>query len=306
MARRASGFTLVELLVVIAIIGVLIALLLPAVQSAREASRRASCLNNLKQLGLAMLSYEDSYKALPVGAYGCCWGTWQVAMLPYVERDSMYRQYAHEGKYQGTTYRYGAPANRPVTTQRIPGFTCPSDTPVVRTQYSRVTSHNYAANFGNTIFNRKTFQGVRFAGAPFLVIGKNTPGKGIRLADIRDGMSNTLLLAEVIQGHGNWDLRGFTWWQGGTSFQGYLGPNSALPDVMMQRNQCNNGLPNPPCVPNGPTTARPSMMASRSRHPGGVQVTLGDGSGRFISDNIALGVWRALCSSKGGEPPPAF
>src|SRR5206468_4286961 len=91
MHRVRHGFTLVELLVVIAIIGVLVALLLPAVQSAREASRRSQCSNNIKQLTLAMLNYEDVYKTLPggVGRWGCCWGTWQVRILPYIEQGVM-------------------------------------------------------------------------------------------------------------------------------------------------------------------------------------------------------------------------
>src|SRR2546421_11401093 len=89
--ERRCGFTLVELLVVIAIIGVLVALLLPAVQTAREASRRSSCQNNLKQLSLAMLNYESVNGVLPggVGRFGCCWGTWQVRVLPYLEQGAL-------------------------------------------------------------------------------------------------------------------------------------------------------------------------------------------------------------------------
>src|SRR6478736_3073948 len=94
MSEPKRGFTLVELLVVIAIIGVLVALLLPAVQAAREAARRSQCSNNLKQVILATTNYSDVYRgAFPVGEYNCCWGTWLVALLPYVEQKALFDQY---------------------------------------------------------------------------------------------------------------------------------------------------------------------------------------------------------------------
>src|SRR5215831_17732652 len=95
--RPHRGFTLIELLVVIAIIAVLIALLLPAVQSAREAARRAQCVNNLKQIGLAMHNYESANSSLPPGIKGSVWGTWLVYVLPFMEQSSMFNAWNYYG-----------------------------------------------------------------------------------------------------------------------------------------------------------------------------------------------------------------
>src|SRR2546423_14909376 len=134
MFAKRSGFTLVELLVVIAIIGVLVALLLPAVQTAREAARRSKCMNNLKQISLAVHNYENTHRTFPIGAYDCCYGTWLLSLLPYVEQGSLYQQYNRPGAMEGFNgangqdIRYGTAVNLPVTRTQIPSYTCPSDT----------------------------------------------------------------------------------------------------------------------------------------------------------------------------------
>jgi len=107
------------------------------------------------------------------------------------------------------------------------------------------------------------------------------------------------MVSQTIQGQLG-DLRGFSWWRGGALFQGYQGPNSPIPDCLYAGGQCDPKNPrNPPCIL--ASAATPTMMASRSRHPGGVQSALCDGSTRFISNNTAIGVWRALCSSAGSD-----
>src|SRR5437773_603844 len=134
MPKSKHAFTLVELLVVLAIIGVLVALLLPAVQAARESARRNHCSNHLKQVTLATHNYADAHKsAIPVGEYGCCWGTWLVGLLPYVEQQNLYDRYKFFGAIDlsggnpDVTTRYGGAQNVAVTRQQIKTYTCPSD-----------------------------------------------------------------------------------------------------------------------------------------------------------------------------------
>lgn len=312
---RRCGFTLVELLVVIAIIGILIALLLPAVQAAREAARRAQCTNHLKQASLGMHNYHDKVNSLPVGAYGSSWGTWQVAILPYVEMQQLFEKYNPNGKFgSDNNYRYFGSYNTPVTTQRLSTFSCPSDMPqTVPMSGVTLTCHNYAANYGNTgFFSQDTgpaqsAAGITFGGAPFTMKGRSDiQAESYGFRDIIDGLSNTLMFGEVLQGKSasstDLDLRGLTWWGLGSGFGTFLPPNSSLPDIMTDDNYCQPGQPNLPCDPvRFSSPNRPATLAARSRHPGGVNVALCDGSVRFISDTIVIATWRALSTSQGGE-----
>jgi prepilin-type processing-associated H-X9-DG protein len=314
-------------LVVIAIIAILIGLLLPAVQKVREAAARIQCSNNLKQLGLALHNYHDSQGRLApgVGPYGCCWGTWQMYVLPYIEQDNLFKAYRNLGGYDfsmpGGSWRYSSNTNpRQVTRRRLAVLTCPSDTPNSPC-CGGITSQNYGVNYGNTSFFQTTLQGVPFLGAPFKcyppswltqfscadhnkdgIPGRESAGTPVRLSEVfsGDGTSGTILMAEIIQGQGV-DGRGFSWWGGASGFTSWSAPNSSEPDVMTGA-WCNAGSPlNPPCTTLCSST-RPRMQAARSRHsPGGVQVVMCDGHVTFIKDSINLPTWRALSTTRGRE-----
>jgi prepilin-type N-terminal cleavage/methylation domain-containing protein/prepilin-type processing-associated H-X9-DG protein len=320
MTRRRRGFTLIELLVVIAIIAVLIALLLPAVQAAREAARRAQCVNNLKQIGIAMHNYHDVIGTLPPGCKSCCWGTWFHFILPYVEQSALYNGYNLMGSWApvGTNptssptgpmsnVRYGSAENTSMATARFSSFVCPSDMP--NAPINNIPNYNYVANYGNTTYSQDSpYQGVTFGGAPFTNVENDTyrnVGPSFNFSSITDGLSNTLLASECIQGQLQ-DLRGFIVWGDGSEFTAWNPPNSPLPDIMSQN--CNIPAPgsslNPPCVVGSgpiPGSANPTRHSSRSRHPGGVNSLMCDGSVRFAKNSINFTIWRALSTTRGNE-----
>jgi prepilin-type N-terminal cleavage/methylation domain-containing protein/prepilin-type processing-associated H-X9-DG protein len=314
-ASRRRGFTLIELLVVIAIIGVLIALLLPAVQKVREAANRIKCANNLHQITLAMHNYHDSFGVLPPqvakNANVCCYGTWQMIILPYVEQGNLFNQYANLGNELGTGERYDQGQNVLVTSTRLSVFTCPSDFPADAKTVSYngghygITNQNYLVNQGNIDYAQGkdgTFMdeppGLQFLGAPF------SRKAQFRLTDITDGTSNTLMVAEILQGQGG-DYRGNTWWAEGSGFTTFRTPNSPGPDFISQN--CVDKSVNPlnaPCISpviSNTGDANIEVFAARSRHQGGVNVAFCDGGTRFINDTISWTVWQALGTSQGNE-----
>jgi type II secretory pathway pseudopilin PulG len=169
------------LLVVIAIIAILIGLLLPAVQKIREAANRMKCSNNIKQIALANMNYEGANGTFVPGTSrtGCCWGTWMVAILPYMEQDNSFRIYQNFGGNDTTGPRYAAGVNAQVATQRLASFLCPSDQ-AKNWNNGTLTMHNYVLNAGNSNFyqvstpvgctNGSTVGAngcVTFGGAPF-------------------------------------------------------------------------------------------------------------------------------------------
>ncbi len=329
MNSRRQGFTLIELLVVIAIIAVLIALLLPAVQAAREAARRAQCTNNLKQIGLGMHNYESANGSLPPGEKGCCWGTWGVFILPYVEQSTLFnawnsygRNVPSGGPYDGYL-RYAGAANTTVTYSKVNAYACPSDPNAGIQRNGGIRYHNYAVNYGNvdqaqnaqfpvpspTIPN--TF--YTFKGAPFTDIGSpaiDDTGYAIDFASltvtpfagITDGLSNTLMSSELKIANPPNDLRGYTWWGPSASFTALLTPNSNLPDTM--GNGGCSGIVNPPCNgglknPNGGYMM--VYLGARSFHPGGVNAGMCDGSVRFLKNSVNPITYMGLSTTQGGE-----
>jgi prepilin-type N-terminal cleavage/methylation domain-containing protein len=311
---KRHAFTLVELLVVIAIIGILVALLLPAVQSAREAARRMQCTNNLKQLALGMHIYHEKVNAFPQGAMqgpgdvnagrtpfdANRWYddfSWLGHMGPYIEQQNWYDLFNFKLSVSTVNNELGR-------RQLIAVFGCPSDglakNEWTAQQRCRVRT-NYVVNWGNTGYMQKDHSGMVFGGAPF------TFRTSMNMSDLRDGTSNTLFVSETLTPKGlGWEgpLGETILSTGGQSFDAFVGPNAVTPDEVNR--QCpNSGTKgNTRCVVNGsdPGSApATNHCAARSNHPGGVVAGHGDGSVRFYNDSIDLNLWRALATAKGGE-----
>ncbi len=291
------GFTLIELLVVIAIIAILIGLLLPAVQKVREAAARMKCSNNLKQWGLAMHGYHDATGAFPPGARNYPRQTWVMHLWPYIEQDNLSRQINVK-----TQDVYLPPATNGGTMTGlcgayVPLYYCPSDSGSdlnAPGAYYQRRRGNYVVNWGNAPYD--TPPGG--ATAPFYHAGGNrgTPGV-VKLTRITDGTSNTLMMSETLMAKSadDNDWRGDIQNDDGVfKFMTITTPNSSAPDVV-------NWAVGPadPAMPY--TTTGSQYSAARSRHTGGVNVALCDGSIRFIPNAISITTWSALGTTNGGE-----
>jgi len=308
-STNRQGFTLIELLVVIAIIAVLVALLLPAVQQAREAARRTSCKNNLKQLGLAFHNFNDTYSELPPGirsGWGQSW-TWDI--LPYLEKTNVYEimpddPLSDSGSWGGTDARSLALIQ--IARTDVPVFHCPSQPgdPIERADVNgledRVKS-NYLASAGNAQTDNNGATGMDQSDGMFTADRYNVsePVLPKRLDDVIDGLSNTLMAAESIylldsaQGcdicdrflfyHMNSDSGN------GGDFSEALGSTYYPINNFSEQNN----------------TAR--ELSYSSYHTGGINALMGDGSVRFVSQNVELvNIWRAIGSVNGKETIPEF
>jgi prepilin-type processing-associated H-X9-DG protein len=285
----------VELLVVIAIIGVLVGLLLPAVQTAREAARRAQCLNQIHQWTLAMHSYESARRRLPPGASSSPRQTWVPHVWPYVEEGSL-----ASGNDLKQPF-YVAPMTLPnssegLASKFVPIYYCPSDgegTDISTGDYRRRRG-NYVVNWGN---QKHSDSEVLVGIAPFSI--SNKKARRTSFKDIVDGTSATLMMSETLKGWpaADKDHRGdFFNDQGHFRFQTSLTPNTSAPDVVRDGFFEPNGDPLMPAV----TGARVEA-AARSRHPGGVNASFCDGSAAFFTNDISANVWRAMGTMNGED-----
>ena len=307
-----NGFTLVELLVVIAIIGILVALLLPAVQSAREAARRMQCGNNLKQIGLALHNYHTAHATFPYGSGDCCspsnpkaWGgVWTTMILPYLEQQNLY------DKIDFKVHTKNLPQD--VLDTPVAAYICPSDGKASAAVFTDRYPHNptqaagtwYTASMGPTDPDHCSFcdssipsqdnyccQGNNFGTLP----GDGYPAgsgvgmfsryrKAISIDDVRDGTTNTFAIGETIPSQ--------------CTFISMFAVNFNVSPTNIPINTMESDGPG---GQHAPGTSWWTTSGFKSRHPGGVLFCMGDGSVHFVSETIDFRLYNELGTIAGGE-----
>lgn len=335
MRRRA--FTLIELLVVIAIIGVLIALLLPAVQAAREAARRSQCTNNLKQLGLAIQNYIDTNGALPPTGTNTTYVPNDFSMkpriLPFLEQQPLYNAL-------NQNFTYNSAINATVTSTTVSTFLCPSDGNTINRAMGAAPNRNFAeCNYGNNLGTLLNFAGGRFDGPAYSLSPGNVISSPVTLATITDGTSNTVMHSEWVKGK-NAAVPGkgmvyvvpvsYT-----IMTSPPMGSVGLVASLIALSQQCQSSTTmsvmttqgfswsNMACGVGGgyshinPPNKKPcyfsnhnanpnaikevTMVGAASNHSGGVNVGMLDGSVRFIKDSVSMQTWAAIATMAGSE-----
>ena len=299
------GITVVEILLTVGIVGVLVALLLPAIQSAREASRRAQCASNLRQLALGVASYESSHRFLPAGL-SSDGESFLMSVLPYIDNAQLWQESRRPG------FKF----------PRVAVFLCPSDG---AEGFPGIAGANYAGCSG-TRFEHGQFDGVFVYATRFA----NLQGRYIRAAEVTDGLSLTAAISELLRADGSFRRSRVNWntdqvfgpneldafraycdtlpqdphklgWQGDRSARGTPWSNGnmgfTLYNHVMKPNQasCYNG-----------SSVIDAAIAANSHHPNGISLAYADGHVSFISSGISVRVWRSLASRNGNETADTY
>jgi prepilin-type N-terminal cleavage/methylation domain-containing protein/prepilin-type processing-associated H-X9-DG protein len=311
--RRRRGFTLVELLVVIAIIGVLVALLLPAVQSAREAARRMRCQNNLKQIGLASHNFHDVLGEMPRGMSPVTGMSWHVHILPYIEQSAIFNSM---DTTTANCNHNSAKRNDPHGLTIIPAYQCtscplkrqpmnppnhtngPSDLIPANTGTPAAIPHYYGVNgprgtvgaSGGSAYPTGT---TTHEGVPAATSGIFQAFEVIRMARITDGTSNTMMVAEMSWIAPVWGTRYRTWVRGADEVTG-----AGRPSYYVSGRNVTNPINS---IFKANLISPYNDMPFGSMHPGGMNACFGDGSVRFVQQNLSMSTYRAIASRDIGE-----
>lgn len=306
MSRRQRGFTLIELLVVIAIIAVLIALLLPAVQQAREAARRSQCKNNLKQWGLAVHNYHETFNALPytlgrttsAAAPTNNFG-YHVRLLPYIDQSPLYNQF-NFGAF------YDTAPNLAQKNNSFDGMFCPSSRTLDRKSSSSATAPEWTHHY----YGVAGAKGVRPAPATgnfdhtgnvttdhggFARNGALVPNVNLNFRDVTDGLTNTLFIGEI-SGEPNpaFANSSFRPWTQGASNDSAGGALYSSKNVAKQISRYSGWQ-------SGNSTRLFNDVSFSSQHVGGTHFMMGDGSVKFVSENIDFNLYQSLATRGLGE-----
>jgi len=305
--RNSSGFTLVELLVVIAIIGILIALLLPAVQAAREAARRMDCTNRIKQINLALHNYHDTHKCLPPGTLSAgsvsytttdwCNGgsntgraSWTVLILPYLEQMNRFKEFDLRLAFTTSSNVPGASVNDTQFKKGNSAYQCPSD------PNSRPDNNNgcyFGVQGGGATPNCSSQSGQRV----FFINGILYHNSATKFRDITDGTSNVFLIGETkycltTGGRSDGIVTG---WASAAKLDSSYGTPLILAATMQQINAYakHGGIAD---------TLNYQTRMFGSFHPGGCQFSLADGSVHFVSETIDINIYRQMGIRDDGQP----